>query len=95
MNWTRLHAAITLALLAAGPAMAQKGCDRACLIKATDAYLTALVAHDPKRAPIAADVPFVENAKRINVGEGLWKTTTGGPTSFSIHVPDPAAQTAG
>lgn len=86
---------VLLAATSAGPAMAQKGCDRACLIKATDAYLAALVAHDPAKAPMAANAAFVENAQRTKVGEGLWKTTTAGPTKFSIHVPDPKAQSAG
>jgi hypothetical protein len=88
-------AALLAATFAAAPALAQKSCDRTCLITATDAYLAALVAHDPKKAPLASNVPFVENARRMKVGEGLWKTTTGGPTRFAIHVPDPVAHSAG
>ena len=91
----RLMLALLGMALAAAPAAAQKNCDRACLFKATDAYLAALVAHDPAKAPLAANTAFVENAQRTRVGDGLWKTTTGGPTKFSIHVPDPAAQSAG
>jgi hypothetical protein len=37
----------------------------------------------------------VENTEPIEPGEGLWATTTGGPTKFVIHVPDPEQQTAG
>lgn len=80
---------------AASKARAASKCDRACLIKLTDAYLAALASHDAKGLPIAADLRFVENLKRLKVGEGLWSTTTAGPTSFSLHVPDPVNQTAG
>jgi hypothetical protein len=78
----------------AGQASAQS-CDRACLIKVTDQYLAALVAHDPSKAPLASGVMFVENTKRLQLGEGLWKTASGGPTSFAIYVPDPALGQAG
>ncbi len=53
-------------------------CDRACLIKLTDAYVAALAKHDPKAVPLAADVRFVENVKKAKPGEGLWQSTTGG-----------------
>ncbi len=33
--------------------------------------------------------------KAVRPGEGLWRTTTGGATKFSIHVPDPVTQSAG
>jgi hypothetical protein len=70
-------------------------CDRACLIKLTDDYVAALARHDPKAVPLASDVRFVENVKRLKPGEGLWATATGGATAFSLHVPDPKLQTAG
>lgn len=74
---------------------ATQTCDRACLIRATDAYLAAMVAHDPKAAPLAENVVFVENLKRMKPGEGLWKSATGGKTGFAISVPDPELQQAG
>ena len=70
-------------------------CDRACLVKVTDQYLAAVVAHDPSKAPLAPGVVFVENVKRMQPGDGLWKTATGGPTTFQIHVPDETLQQAG
>ncbi len=83
-------------LLAGMPAFAQDAdCDRACLIAVTDTYLNALAAHDPAAAPLADDVAFVENVTPMAPGEGLWATTTQGPTTFSIHVPDTALQQAG
>ncbi len=70
-------------------------CDRACLLDIANQYLAALVAHDPSKAPMAADAKFVEQAKAIKVGEGLWQTATGGPTAFKIFVPDPVSEQVG
>ena len=78
----------------AGQASAQS-CDRTCLIGVTDRYLAAVVAHDPAKAPLAPGVVFVENIKRLQPGEGLWKTATGGPTAFKVYVPDVAMQQVG
>src|SRR5262245_11952562 len=58
--------------------------DRAALIKLANDYFAAVVAHDPGKAPLASNVKTVENAKAIKPGEGLWKTTTAGPTEFRI-----------
>jgi hypothetical protein len=69
--------------------------DRAQLLKLADDYFAALVAHDPKKVPLAADVKFVEQVKRLQIGEGLWKTTSSGPTEFRIVVPDPVSQQVG
>jgi hypothetical protein len=91
-----LLAAATLAM--AGPVRAQgraSACDRDCLIALTDNYIAALVKHDPGAMPLAPRFRFVENIKRLQPGEGLWKSVTAGPTRFSIHVPDPATQSAG
>lgn len=73
------------------PAGPQLPCDRACLIGVADTYLAALVAHDPSKAPMAANAKFVENAKAIKVGEGLWQTAASVPTTFKIYVPDPVS----
>ena len=66
-------------------------CDRACLLGIADAYFAALVAHDPSKAPMAPNAKFTEQAQVLKVGEGLWKTTTEGPTIFRIPVPDPVS----
>jgi hypothetical protein len=91
-------AVIVLALFAgsarAGQRTAAPGgapCDRACLLQIADAYLAALVAHAPARAPLAANAKFTEQAQVLKVGEGLWTTVTEGPTAFKIAVPDPVA----
>ena len=85
-----LIGALTSAALAQrGPAGAS--CDKACLQGIADAYLAALVAHDPSKAPMAATAKFTEQARPLAVGEGqLWKLTSEGPTTFKIPVPDPS-----
>jgi hypothetical protein len=81
---------------AAAPATAAATtCDRACLIAATEAYVAAIVAHDPSRAPLAADIVFVENVMKLQPGEGLWQTAVEAPGAFEIHVPDESNQSAG
>lgn len=81
---------------AAGTAhAAAPACDRDCLKKTLDTYLAALVAHDPAKAPLAANVVFVENAARLAPGEGLWKDASEAPKTFRIYVPDPVSQQVG
>jgi len=69
--------------------------DRAALIKLADDYFAALVAHNPKAVPLADNIVIVEQVKRIKPGEGLWQTTTSGPTDFKIVAPDTVAQQVG
>jgi hypothetical protein len=88
-------AALAGAAQAASPAAGARDCDRQCLLNIADTYLGALVARDATKAPFAADAKIVENAKRIRMGEGLWKTTSGAPTEFKVVVPDPVSQQVG
>jgi hypothetical protein len=67
------------ALIFSSPANASTGsiplnCDRACLEDVVNQYLAALVAHDPKRLPLSADVRYTENDQLMNIGDGFWKT---------------------
>jgi hypothetical protein len=80
---------------AAAPAPVAVTCDRQCLIAATDAYVAAIVAHDPSQAPLAANAVLVENVTKKQPGEGLWQSAVTAPTVFAIHVPDEINQTAG
>src|SRR5215831_5133417 len=84
---------IALALTTASRAAAQgAACDRACLVSTADAYIAALVAHDPSKAPMAPGAKFTEQSKVLKVGdEGLWKSAVSGPTTFKIPVPDPVS----
>jgi hypothetical protein len=99
MNRTLLLAALAVLVSSGAQASSKTAaaatCDRDCLKTLADNYIAALVAHDPKKVPLAADVRIVENAKRIQAGEGLWKTTTSGPTDFKIVIPDPYSQEVG
>lgn len=59
------------------PLVAQSAaCDRTCLADVMSRYLESLVAHDPKAAPLAANVRFTEDAKELPVGQGLWATAS-------------------
>ena len=87
---------LSIGLTAFAPAQAAaRHCDSACLDHMVDRYLAALVAHDPKLVPIAPRYEFVQNLKRMRVGEGLWKTASAVPTTFKIYVPDPVAEQVG
>jgi hypothetical protein len=69
-------------------------CERACLEGFVDAYLDALVAHDPTRLALADDVVFVENNQLLDVGQGTWRTITGLGT-YRHYFADVAASQAG
>ncbi|MBV9506444.1 MAG: hypothetical protein JO323_15710 [Acidobacteriia bacterium] len=77
-----LSAAAIAILYPAPPAAASTGpiplnCNRACLEDLVNQYLSALVAHDPKRLPLSADARYTENDQRIEIGDGFWKTVEG------------------
>ena len=69
--------------------------DREPLIRLMDQYLAALVKHDSSGLPLAAGVKLVENITPTPIGEGLWKTMTGGPTEFKVYVSDPVGSQIG
>jgi hypothetical protein len=52
-------------------------CNRACLENVVDQYLAALVAQDPRPLPLSKDVVYTENAQRMELGDGFWKTVEG------------------
>jgi hypothetical protein len=51
-------------------------CDSACAHSSVDAVLAAMIAHDPKKAPLDASVRYTENGQPLAVGDGLWRTLT-------------------
>lgn len=71
----RFLQAVGLAAITAGVAQAAD-CDRACLKGMITKYVDAIVAHDPSKLPLAANVRFTEDSKDLKLGEGLWKTVT-------------------
>jgi hypothetical protein len=75
---------------------AAASCDKGCLLSAADAYLAALVAHDPSKAAMAANAKFTEQTKVLTVGQGgLWKSAISVSPTFKIPVPDPVSQQIG
>jgi hypothetical protein len=76
------------ALLAAAPAASAATCDRACLEGVMDKYLTAMVAHDPSKAPFAPNIRYTENTVELKLPDGLWRTS-GQLGKFRLFVDDP------
>jgi hypothetical protein len=72
MKRTRLVGLLFLFTAAASAA----DCDRACLKGVMTTYLNALVAQDPAKAPLAANIRFTEDSKDLKIGEGFWKAAT-------------------
>ena len=75
MNRVCVWAVLMFLALGVRTSAAQQ-CDRACLKNTMTTYLNALVAQDPSKAPLAANVRFTEDSKDLKVGDGFWKTAT-------------------
>ena len=58
------------------PPPSRPPCDRECLTDAANAVLQAMMDHDPRHAPLAADVRYTENGQALKPGDGLWGTAT-------------------
>ena len=69
-------------------------CNRACLEGLINQYLEALVARDPSRLPLSADVKYTEQDQVLQVGDGFWKTVTG-RGSYNHYFADPVTAQAG
>src|SRR6202050_2708400 len=69
------------------------GCDRPCLTGVLDQYLNAMAANDSKKAPVAANIKYTENAARLPLSEGLWFTAAG-LTDYKIVLADPPGSAA-
>src|SRR5687767_5904716 len=69
-------------------------CNRACLEGLINQYLDALVAKDPKRLPLSADVKYTEQEQVMAVGDGFWKTVTG-RGNYNHYFADPVAGQVG
>jgi len=69
-------------------------CARACLEGLIDQYLAAVVAHDPKRLPLSADVRYTENDQPLAIGDGFWGTATG-IGGYRLIVADPMSGQVG
>jgi hypothetical protein len=89
-----LAATVAVCALAAQAPHIPADCARACLEGLVNQYLDAVVAHDPRRLPLAADVKYTENEQLLDVGDGFWKTATG-RGSYNHYFVDPVTGQAG
>lgn len=69
-------------------------CNRACLENLATEYLNALVAHNPKELPLAADVRYSENDQPMEVGDGFWGTASA-IGHFRVCFTDPVMEQIG
>lgn len=67
---------LTLATLAGVTSLNAADCDRACLAGMITQYLDAMVAHNPAKLPLAANLRFTEDGVDMKLGEGLWKNAS-------------------
>jgi hypothetical protein len=88
--WTLLAGAMLTMAIAFVGAQGSGACNRACLIGLTETYLSALVARDPAKAPVAANVRFTQNTRPMMLGQGVWKSITG-VRGYKLFVTDPTA----
>jgi len=71
-----LFSFVVLAATSHAGAATQASCDRACLGKLLDQYLTAIVKHDASQAPLAIGYRHTENAINKPLGKGVWQSVT-------------------
>jgi hypothetical protein len=94
-SWRQVCAALGIVAAALlGTSRAHAACDDACLTQIADQYRAAYVHHDPKQAPFAAQVRFMENNVVLPFPDGSWDVVTSevGP---SLTFSDPATGNAG
>jgi hypothetical protein len=96
--WVACFSSFLLLVCAASAVqMAQaagEDCDRACLDGLVDQYLSAMVAHDPTRLPLARNVKFTEDGVRLELGEALW-ATAGSLGTYKLVFTEPEAGAVG
>lgn len=84
------HKLAVLAALVSATGWAQSACDRACLENFVDQYMDALIAHNPKKLPMAARVKNTEDGVRLDPGDGFWRTALA-KGSYRLFVTDTEA----
>lgn len=71
------------------PSPAAGNCDRECLLGVLDAYLDALVAHNPSSLNVAGTLKYTDNGVAAKLGEGLWKTAVSIDNGKRLDFADP------
>lgn len=94
-----LAAATTIVLAACAgtgaASSADSACDRACLKGHIDGYVAAMLAHDPKRLPLAATVRFTEDTTERQLADSaLWNNATAAGTFRQDYLDERAGMAA-
>jgi len=71
-----------------------EACDRACMDDIVEKYLAAMLAHDPAKGPIAANVRYTENGQEMKLPDGIWKITTA-IEPYRLNAVDPSTGQVG
>ena len=74
------------------PVAMKQRCDKDCLLKTGDAFMSALAAQKPADVPWASEVKFTENGVPIPVGEGIWGSIRS-KSDFGLRIADATAGT--
>lgn len=92
--WRKGWAALVVLVAPVAGMAAPAACADACLTQIADQYRAAYVHHDPKQAPFAAHVRFMENNVVMPFPEGSWDVVTAevGP---ALTFSDPATGNVG
>jgi hypothetical protein len=77
MIWLVAALALGTSPMMALSATSSDACNRACLARILDRYLSAVIAHDPAAAPLAEGYRHTENAINVPMGQGVWRSVTG------------------
>ncbi len=92
----RIFAPTILVLMLFGSSVyGQILCNRSVLQGYVDTYLSALVAHDPDRLPLAPNARYTENGQTLKLGDGIWGVPVLKEGDYKLYFSDPAACQAG
>jgi hypothetical protein len=93
MNRTKsiVTATATLSALLLSSMSQAQDCDRACLERWVDRYLSAVIDDDPSAVPMTRGVRFTENGVRLEIGDGLWRSMKS-RGNYRLFVADVPAQ---
>ena len=74
-----MKSVLTALLLVQGAAVGAQtpSCDRSCMSKQLDRYLSSIVSRAPDATQLGSEFRATENGLDVKPGEGLWKSATG------------------
>ena len=81
MTMTCLAAVMAVAAI---EAQSKPACDRACLTKVVDTYLTALAANNASTVPLAPNARITLNGKVVTLGAAFWDSADKAIYRFDI-----------